>query len=110
MQPYITADNQIAGSKVVTVGTDSVIVSPARSGTMRRTQISISNNTLGANLRIAKGVMPASATNGIPLSTQYATYLEGDDGGYTCFQGDFHVYSDIAATVTVTETLEPRGV
>lgn len=108
MQPYLTSDMQASGSIQVTVGTTSVPVVPARDGNMRRTQITITNETVGASMRVNKGTQAASATVGLPISTTQ-TYIEGDDGGYTCFQGQFNVRSDIVGTVTVTETLEPRG-
>lgn len=109
MQPYLTGDIQSAGSSTVTIAAGtSVQVSPSRDGALRRTQITITNNTTGSTIRVNKGIIAASATIGIPI-TVTQTYLEGDDGGYTCFQGGFNVYADVQATVTITETLEPRG-
>jgi hypothetical protein len=58
-------------------------------------------------MRIMKGDNSATATLGIPLSTNQ-NYMESDDGGYTCYQGQFSVYSDIAGTISVTEMLVPR--
>jgi hypothetical protein len=107
MNKFITAEDQIAGSTSITVGTTSISVLPARSGTLRRTQFSITNSTAGASMKVNKGTNPASATAGLPLAATQ-TMLEGDDGGYTCYQGELNVYSDVPGTVIITEMLESR--
>lgn len=108
MEPWITEEQQNVGSNNVTnSGAVSIPIVLARSGNERRTSIIITNSTVGASMRIIKGDSAATATLGIPLSTGQ-NYMESDDGGYTCYQGQFNVYSDIAGTISVTEMLSPR--
>lgn len=108
MERWITDNDQSTGSiQVSLTAGNNEIVMPARSGALRRTQFTVTNVTVGASMHLNKGNQPASATVGLPMSTNQ-TYIEGDDGGYTCFQGAIQVYSDINATVQVTEMLESR--
>jgi len=109
MEPWLTAEDQLSGASVVSnAGAVSVTVLPARTGNLRRSQIVITNLTVGASMTVLKNDSAATATLGIPISTKQS-YIESDDGGFTCHQGAIQVYSDIASSIAVTESLVPRS-
>jgi hypothetical protein len=90
--------------KTVILTSTSQQVLPATTGGMRRTQLCIINQDGVDVVTIMKGITPAVSLAGWILPTKYSSYLEADDGGYTCWQGA--VQGIVATNNTVITVIE----
>jgi hypothetical protein len=102
----LNTKEQISAPTTATLSTSSLEILPALNGTKwRRVQMIIINTSAATNATIVKGSNPAIATQGIFLIPN-GSYLEGTDGGFTCWQGAVQAVGSGAGTISIIETKE----
>lgn len=97
----------IVRNDLVAVSATSTTIIKIVPPSLRRTQIIISAVTAAVVVTIAKGQTPAIANYGIVLQPT-GTFIEANDSGFTCHQGEVQAVATGAGYVSITETLEAK--
>jgi len=91
----------------VAVTTTSVKICDAAPPGLERVQIVITNVDTSDVVTITKGDTPAVALAGIILNPNVA-YLESNDSGFQCWQGQIQGVSSATGNIAVVETFRTR--
>ena len=94
---------QGSSSTAASITTSSSQVLPRVLGSMKRTQLIITNTSLAAVATIMKTNVAVVANQGIVLQPN-ASYVESTDGGYECWQGQVQAVADAAGTLAIVES------
>ena len=106
MDPWkVTADQQYANPRTVTVGATDVELSATRQNKFRRVMISMTPITAGVTVTFSYGDSPAVANAG-QTAGQNQPVVATSDAGSTCWQGAIHAIATGAGQVAVLEQFE----
>jgi hypothetical protein len=99
--------NQLTQNSSASISSTSLEIMPACRGDLVRTMFIVTNTSAVAVATVTKGNTVAVADQGIRLAPG-GTYIESNDGGFTCWQGSIQCVSDLAGTLAIVQTFVDR--